>query len=181
MGRVPPPFTSGRVKDEFFYLLRRPLSDQEASVLFSRAPCYKDAYTQVDLWFRLEVAARQRADFLSSLIRSFGASSGRRWSGLSARVTVPNWATFDVAAYPWRWIVFLVAEIEVLDGDGLALYKRALDVDAHEISANPCTQTDAVLPRWTLPGVAQNIAGLSGAPLTDEESAILDLCVLDPL
>ncbi len=178
---VPSPFTSGRVKDEFRYKFKRPLSDQEAFVLFSRAPRYEDACTQVDWWHRLEVAAKQRAAFLAPLIRSFGASSGRRWLGLSARVTVPNWAGFDVAAYPWCWLV--LAEVHVVGElpNGLGSYVSRLDVGAHEISANPCTQIDAVLPRWTLRGVAEEIARREGKPLTDEESAILDLCVLDPL
>ncbi len=173
MEMVPPPFEFGRVKDAFRQKFKRPMSDQESFVLFGRAPRYEDACTQVDTWHRLEVAAKQRADLLSPLLRSFGASSGRGWAGLSARVTLPRWDAFDVTC----WVVLLSA-YRLYQASG---YTRIFDVLAHEIVANPCSDLDAVLPRWTLRDTAHSIALRERAPLTEEESAILDLCALAPL
>ncbi len=157
----------GKIKFAFDSAMGRYPLDHEMLALRERCKTLDEGYQAIELWRKIDASMRARAEELAPLLRSFWASTGRKWTGFYALTTL---ARLGPQLGFW-WHVAL----NVTRG-GYFVF----DVQ-WEFAARSGSDLDTVLPRLTLREVADQIAQREGAPLTEEESAILDLCALAPL
>lgn len=163
-------FNPGKIKFAFDSAMGRYPLDHEMLALRERCKTLDEGYQAIELWRKIDAAMRARAEELAPLLRSFGASTGRKWTRFYVLTTLARLG--PQPGFWWR-VTFSTGVVD--DGDYFVF-------DVHwGFAARPGTNPVGVLPVWTLRGVADLIAQREGAPLTEEESAILDLCALAPL